>query len=473
MKKIILFKIALSWSLFAQAQLYNNGSSISISSATTVQVNANLTNATNGVITNNGTINLTGNLVNNQSMSVANTGTLTFAGSSTQTVSGTDSYWAKNLTINNASGVTITKALKADGDVQFQSGIVTAASASEPLIFTANGTVSTTNAPSNTSHVNGYVTKEGTGTFTYPVGDGTRYQKIAINLTANGSGLQGKYNATDAGTATLTSNLMSYNTLEHWDLSPLSTATGTVTIHWDDYNNTGITSITKLVVAHKVSGTWVNEMAASPTGNTSAGSVTSQAISIWSPFALGTISNPLPVELLSFSGINTEGGNLLTWETANEVNNKGFDIERLAPPTPQRGEIWESIGFKTANNKASTYQFLDVAPPLGVGGLYYRLRQIDNDGKETLSKVIALQSKGTKGKLSVYPNPVSTHLTIEVIARNEATEGGNFQILNLLGQQVLTGKTPPSGAGGLDVSALPQGTYFLKVGAEQVKFVKQ
>ena len=71
--------------------------------------------------------------------------------------------------------------------------------------------------------------------------------------------------------------------------------------------------------------------------------------------------------------------------------------------------------------------------------------------------------KGAKGKLAVYPNPVSNLLTLE------NTEGGNFEIINLLRQQVLTGKTTQR----LDVSALPQGTYILKVGAEQAKFVKQ
>jgi Secretion system C-terminal sorting domain len=52
-------------------------------------------------------------------------------------------------------------------------------------------------------------------------------------------------------------------------------------------------------------------------------------------------------------------------------------------------------------------------------------------------------------------------------------EEGHFEIINLLGQQVLSGKIPPSVVDGLDVSALPQGSYFLKIGAEQVKFVKQ
>ena len=167
----------------------------------------------------------------------------------------------------------------------------------------------------------------------------------------------------------------------------------------------------------------------------------------------------LPIELLSFTGKGTEGGNLLTWETANEVNNKGFQVERLAPPTPSKGENWEVLGFKTANNKAGTYEFMDNAP-LSIST--YRLRQIDFDGKETLSKVISIAATG-KGKLKAYPNPVSDVLTIET------TEISDYQIFNLLGQQVFNGKATQR----IDVSALPQGTYFLKVGAEQVKFMKQ
>jgi Secretion system C-terminal sorting domain len=167
----------------------------------------------------------------------------------------------------------------------------------------------------------------------------------------------------------------------------------------------------------------------------------------------------LPVELLDFKGRNTEGGNLLTWTTANEINNKGFQVERL-----NALGNWDNIGFKTANNKASTYQFTDNQP---FATTYYRLRQIDNDGTETYSKIVSVVQTGKGKALAIYPNPVSSLLNVVY------TEGSSFQILNLLGQQVLTGKTPPSGVGGLDVSALPQGTYILKVGAEQAKFLKQ
>lgn len=188
---------------------------------------------------------------------------------------------------------------------------------------------------------------------------------------------------------------------------------------------------------------------------------------------LEVLSSALTVELTYFKGQNTEGGNLLTWQTANEINNKGFQVERIPQPPQGAFVAWEILGFvapQPLKGAFRNYEFLDKSPLWGWGA--YRLRQIDNDGKETLSKVISVARKGTN-KLKVNPNPVSNMLLIETdfdLVRNETN---TFQIFNLLGQQVRSGKKPPSGVWGLDVSALPQGTYFLKVGVEQVKFIKQ
>ena len=63
----------------------------------------------------------------------------------------------------------------------------------------------------------------------------------------------------------------------------------------------------------------------------------------------------------------------------------------------------------------TTYNFIDNQP---FTTSYYRLRQIDNDGKETLSKVIAISSKGNF-KLKIYPNPVSNVLTIETDLKDD------------------------------------------------------
>jgi hypothetical protein len=192
-------------------------------------------------------------------------------------------------------------------------------------------------------------------------------------------------------------------------------------------------------------GTWVSTGAVNGCNN----------LSTFSGTGTTTI---LPVELINFDA-NTEGSkNHLTWRTASERDNKHFDIERSAD-----GQHYTSIGQVKGNNKPSSYQFVDNQP---FATTYYRLRQRDFDGTETYSKIISVAQTGKGKGLAIYPNPVSSLLTIE------NTEGSDFHILNLLGQQVLTGKTT-SGGKGLDVSLLPQGTYILRVGAEQAKFVKQ
>jgi hypothetical protein len=174
----------------------------------------------------------------------------------------------------------------------------------------------------------------------------------------------------------------------------------------------------------------------------------------------------LPVEILNFSGYTEGSSNRLVWTTANEINNKGFQIERLnCRDTRPCVSTWESMGFVNSKGNTATYQFTDKSPLRGLGA--YRLRQIDNDGKETLSKIISL-SNTVKSSLKVYPNPATDVLTVDAVD----THGRvylQFQIINLLGQIILRGPLNQV----VDVSALPNGTYFVKVGLEQVKFVKQ
>ena len=166
---------------------------------------------------------------------------------------------------------------------------------------------------------------------------------------------------------------------------------------------------------------------------------------------------PLPVEMTTFTAKTVEKTNVLNWATASETNNKGYDIERS-----RDGNTFQSIGNVKGIGKAANYNFVDVNPYNGVN--YYRLKQMDFDDKETLSKVISIQIKGNDRKLKAYPNPVSNVLAIET----EAT--GDYQIINILGQIILRG---PVSLQQIDVSALVRGNYVLKVGIEQVKFIKQ
>ena len=163
----------------------------------------------------------------------------------------------------------------------------------------------------------------------------------------------------------------------------------------------------------------------------------------------------LSVEMAEFS-VHTEGGkNKLTWTTANEINSYAFEVERSSD-----GKTFTKIGTVKAQGKAATYQFIDNQPIMGT--TYYRLNQTDNDQTSEYSKVISVTNKGGKA-LKVYPTLVSNgFLTVD-------SEVSDYAIYNIVGQQVQSGKT----AQRLDVSALAKGTYILKVGTEQAKFVKQ
>jgi hypothetical protein len=181
-------------------------------------------------------------------------------------------------------------------------------------------------------------------------------------------------------------------------------------------------------------------------------------------FASTHNTSVLPVELLGFNGKNielknpttgtSEFVNWLTWTTAHESRNKGFHIERQNP-----SGTWENIGFVTAKGSHSSYEFMDKAP-LSIS--VYRLRQVDFDGKEMFSKVISINKKVPK-TLKIYPSVTTQFLTLD------ATEVVDYQVFNLLGQPILNGRTKQR----IDVSDLPTGTYIIRVGWEQVKFVKQ
>ncbi len=170
---------------------------------------------------------------------------------------------------------------------------------------------------------------------------------------------------------------------------------------------------------------------------------------------LVTVVSILPVELLNLQATPLSNTVKVTWQTATETNNKGFQVERRQAT----GDKWDVLGFVATKGKASSYQYIDDAP---LSTNYYRLRQIDEDGKERVSKIVTA-TLDKPSKLKAYPNPVAHILTIET------SNTGDFQIINLLGQQVLRGKV----AQRIDVSVLPQGTYILKIGTEQAKFMKQ
>ena len=181
----------------------------------------------------------------------------------------------------------------------------------------------------------------------------------------------------------------------------------------------------------------------------------------FSPFIVGT-PGVIPIELLYITAKAVNNKNVVSWETATEINNKGYDVQRKTA-----NGTWASIGFVDGANKPSTYTFEDKGP-LSIS--YYRLRQVDYDGKETLSKIVSV-AQNQKGQIRISPNPTSDKVNI-MLPDNERLESTTVTVYDLIGRQVLTQKTTAN-AVELDMSSLAKGTYLVKIDANNSVYTEK
>ena len=175
-------------------------------------------------------------------------------------------------------------------------------------------------------------------------------------------------------------------------------------------------------------------------------------------------SGALPVSLASFTAKIQDAKSRLDWYTLSETNNSGFEIERS-----RNAEEFERIGFVSAKGNGTTsqrYSFTDHSPYSGIN--YYRLKQIDADGKFTYSEVKAVSLGFSGPSVWVYPNPVSSVLNIR-----HAGKKGVIQIVDAAGRLRMKSAASSSGESALNVSDLPSGVYFYRLGAESGTFVKE
>jgi Secretion system C-terminal sorting domain len=187
----------------------------------------------------------------------------------------------------------------------------------------------------------------------------------------------------------------------------------------------------------------------------------SSGITTFGTFVVGNAGAVIPVELMSFNGNAKGNANQLNWATASERNNAEFAIERSTD-----GVDFKKIGSikgKGTTNEVSRYTFSDYEGPLSISGInYYRLRQIDVNGSETVSKVINIQrnSKSKEGITSIYPTTATAVLTVDFNAQTDVV----LKVSDVLGRMVLSKKiTNNDGLTTtiLDVNNLSKGVYII------------
>ncbi|NML64161.1 T9SS type A sorting domain-containing protein [Hymenobacter sp. RP-2-7] len=179
--------------------------------------------------------------------------------------------------------------------------------------------------------------------------------------------------------------------------------------------------------------------------------------------AFGPSPAPLPVQLVSFAGKATATGVQLNWQTASELNNSHFVVERAASGEASFAALGQVAGAGSSPQTHS-YQYVDAAP-LALG--YYRLRQVDaTTGRVSYSPVVAVQS-GRVETLAAYPSPAAATLTVASAAATQVTI---FDQLGRLQQSATLAGGPQQ----VDVSSLPAGVYYLREAStgQSVRFVK-
>lgn len=162
-------------------------------------------------------------------------------------------------------------------------------------------------------------------------------------------------------------------------------------------------------------------------------------------------NGPLPVKLGDFSAfINAASqSTTLVWNTASELNNSGFEIERSID-----GENFENVGFvKGAGNfnTARNYKFEFNSDE----SAFYRLKQVDFDGNFEYSSVVATTNQIADAVLT--PNPFNN-----IIQLSSESTIQKAEIVDLMGKVVLT-ETINNNSATLNANELLNGVYFIKV----------
>jgi hypothetical protein len=186
------------------------------------------------------------------------------------------------------------------------------------------------------------------------------------------------------------------------------------------------------------------------------------SVNSFSTFYFAKTGSVLPLYLLSFKGTINKSAAQLQWITQDEAGTRRFIVQRSG-----NGRDFDSIGAVTAKGGSArtNYEFNDagvyeVSQPV----VYYRLKIVDADGKYSYSMVVPLTITGSRGIITIRPNPVVADAIVEIAATVD--ENAGWQLIDNTGKAVMYSNVLlKKGANviNINISKLPAGIYYLKV----------
>jgi len=183
--------------------------------------------------------------------------------------------------------------------------------------------------------------------------------------------------------------------------------------------------------------------------------------------ATGYNYTTLPVELIKFEAELNEEFVLLVWQTASEINNEKFILEKSFD-----ANNWFQIAeINGAGNSYSIVNYYFLDKEVKQGTQYYRLTQVDFDAKKETFKVIEItKTSQSNVNISIFPNPVNNEAIISFF--NERAARGILRIYSDVGIEISNysvATTAGENAISIDTSSLAKGIYIFKIEIERTK----
>jgi hypothetical protein len=448
------------------AYVWNQTSPALFNTASNWTPGRNLLNVADKLVFNSGT-NVTVNEVANQTVSVievTNNTVVNMNASSAANLGASDSLVLTSGRVNNSANVTLSS-----GSTTTNANVTGSGKVSGALMYWVNNTAASYTYPLVQGNLNRTVMAD---VIVPPATRGTVTAQFIPGLPGN-SGLPFNDGSINVNRIAETG---------YWRLTAgngITPAPGTyynLSLQADSF--AGVVTLSTLTIARRadVSSPWDTAGTYVAATGTNASPIANRTfVRVFGDFTLAgdSLSNPLPVTLVDLKATALNNDVLVNWSTAMEMNNKGFYVEKSV-----NGTDFSRIGFVEGNGTTQTttnYQLLDERAFEIANTLYYRLRQVDMDGTEHLSKVVSVsRTERTLSAATVAPNPFTGVTTLQLIA----AEAGNYTvtITDIQGRTVATRNVAVS-KGLNDISLVEfenagAGVYFVQLNGADSKTIK-
>ena len=450
--------------------------------------NLQIDNTTAGGLTLNNNIKVSGNLMGsgrlkpqanivtiygNMSVSSLTSGTSTFilAGSTTQSING---YAFYNLKNDNSAGTTLLGNASISNQLTFDPSGGPGAYSNPSYLYVGNKLVSIGSTASivGASETNGFIVMNGTtGTvkayssptgFTIPFGPSTTkyapitvYADASLQFIANVTNAVNKQTMEAATTHAVNatwmvipngSNITGFSAAMQWKASQLELPSFDRSNIYFYYKHNEV-----LDSAWRQLGSLTSASGSDPyTAQTESMTLTTTTY-----FSIADKNTALPVELTSFDAHSDNGKNILEWNTASEINNDHFEIQRF-DDSKKWNTIGEVAGHGTTNEK-QFYSFTDGSVQTS-GDVYYRLKQVDYNGAFKYSEIRRINIEKQNITTKIFPNPAREIINVSFI--NDGVSR-NVKIFDMQGICVYS-TSCNSFQKQIDISSLSNGMYILR-----------